>query len=534
MDCRIDTEQPRKSNHASKAVDGRSRVHALPFVVLVPLVIAALHAYQRPIWYDEFYSFYLARVPRLHDLWLALTSGTDLNPPLNYVAVRGLFRLFGSSPVALRAPSIAGFGVFCICLYYYAARRLRPVYACLAMVFPLVTEAFSYAYEGRPYGLLLGLSGLALLGWQAATEEHRRWFAPWVLGIALALALSTHFYAVLVFVPLGLGELARSWSRRRIDVPVCLALFAGLAPLLGLRDIMRASGQYSHVFWSKPSWGDSLLFYVYLLKTTMVPALAVLVFLAIDGRLTGIRTASVPDDDQLRSGSVVPAHELIAALGFVALPLVGIALSKLVAGGSFTYRYALPAVTGVALLAAYVGERVGSGRILPGAVMAVSLAGWFLLTEGYHLSRGPSENMFVSVSEFECAAGSELPVVITWPKLFLQARHELPAPLAQRLVFVLRGDTTDNRGLRLLSRWAPITLAEYDEFMSRHERFFVCGFPTDPVYSSLLDSGASVRMLCSRRFREGQSILALVELRAARHPKPQGNADRSKRNLSAR
>jgi hypothetical protein len=42
------------------------------------------------------------------------------------------------------------------------------------MLFPLITNAYPYAYEARPYGLLLGFCGLSLLCWQSAAEGQSR------------------------------------------------------------------------------------------------------------------------------------------------------------------------------------------------------------------------------------------------------------------------------------------------------------------------------------------------------------------------
>jgi hypothetical protein len=489
--------------------------------------VACLRARARPLWYDELFTFYLAQLPTVGDLWAALAGGADLNPPLHYLAVRGTMALLGPGPLALRLPSVAGYAVMSLCLYRFAARRLGPSGALAAAAFPAATLAFDYAHEGRPYGLVLGLAGLALVAWQVAAEGRgggrRRRAALGAMALALAAAVSCHFFAVLIFVPIGLGELAR--ARRRLDAATAAALVAGLIPLAFFGPILRASALYRGGFWAKPTWAHNAAFYAALLKNAGVPLLLAVAALAA---LARFGAAGRRDREGGRGGGrePVPAHEWAAALGLVALPVVGFLVAKATSAGSFTERYALATVLGFGLLIAYTADRLDDGRRRAGAVLALAFFGWFLLHEGFRLRAGSSAHATIAAGDFRPVEGSGLPLVISRPMMYLQSYHDLPPDLAGRLVFVARGRRTEEVALRALSRWVPLKVVEERPFLGEHSRFFLCGYPADPFFGAMLggdaDAGAGPRltMLRSRRFREADAALVLVERPSGGVPGP--------------
>src|SRR5262249_41637938 len=151
----------------------------------------------------------------------------DQTPPLPFLITRAALALFGANDVAIRLPEVIGFWVMGICLFLFVSRRAPAVYGFLAMLFPLVTGAYQYAYEARSYGLVLGFSGLALICWQSAAGKSRRLLPLIVLALSLAAALSCHYYSAFVFLALAFGETVRSISRRRLDFPIWCALAIG-------------------------------------------------------------------------------------------------------------------------------------------------------------------------------------------------------------------------------------------------------------------------------------------------------------------
>jgi 4-amino-4-deoxy-L-arabinose transferase-like glycosyltransferase len=222
---------------------------------------------RRPLWNDELYTYYFARVPSVADLWRALETGADQAPPVTYLFTRASFSVLGVSSFSIRLPELIAFLVFCSCAYLFVARRTNQLYGLIAMLLPTVTVADYYASEARAYALVLAFGALALVCWQLATEGVRRRPALVGLAVALCLATSSHYYAVLLLVPLCLGELARTLAARRLDVWVWVAFLGALVPFVAFIRLVRASHGYSAGFWGRPSWDDSLRFFSFLLDT---------------------------------------------------------------------------------------------------------------------------------------------------------------------------------------------------------------------------------------------------------------------------
>src|SRR3954470_6808979 len=63
---------------------------------------------RRPMWIDEYLTFYLARLP-LSDVWNVLLTGAESHPPTFLYLTHWSMKLFGSGHFALRLPAILGF-----------------------------------------------------------------------------------------------------------------------------------------------------------------------------------------------------------------------------------------------------------------------------------------------------------------------------------------------------------------------------------------------------------------------------------------
>ena len=130
-----------------------------------------LKASQKCFWFDELFTVYLCRLPSFRSTWMAVTHGADFNPLLFYVMTRAAQRLFGDGLVATRLPAIIGVWLFCVCLFFFVARRVGVISGFVAGAFPFFTLVEYYAYEARAHGIVLGWCGLALVCWQKITHE---------------------------------------------------------------------------------------------------------------------------------------------------------------------------------------------------------------------------------------------------------------------------------------------------------------------------------------------------------------------------
>jgi mannosyltransferase len=195
-------------------------------------------------WFDEANTALLVRLSP--GRMLGLIPHSESTPPLYYCAAWVWARLFGYGQAALRSLS-AVVGLATIPIMYGAAaklfsRRTGLVVAALTACDPLLIW---YSQEARSYSLLVALSATSLLAFAyALVRPTPRAFALW--GLAGALALAAHYYAVLVVVPQAIWLLAMHRSRRAVLVAVAAVALCGVA-LIPLAISQNATGNSSWI-----------------------------------------------------------------------------------------------------------------------------------------------------------------------------------------------------------------------------------------------------------------------------------------------
>jgi mannosyltransferase len=159
---------------------------------------------------------------------LGLIPQTESTPPLYYCVAWIWARIFGYGEVGLRSLS-AVCGVLLVPVVYAAgarliSRRAGVIAAALAACSPLLIW---YSQEARSYQMLALLSSLSLLAFAyARVDPTPRVLAAWV--VASALALATHYYAVLAVVPEALWLLWVHRRRRSMQIAVGVVGVCGL------------------------------------------------------------------------------------------------------------------------------------------------------------------------------------------------------------------------------------------------------------------------------------------------------------------
>ena len=184
----------------------------LAIVLLLTAVLSLVWSHVKLLSQDEFFVLQTDSVRTVRELiHIQRTYPISLDPLVYHLLAHACTKIFGPTALALRIPAIAGFLLMQVCLFF-AGRRLAGERAGLiAAAFPALTATLFYAPEGRPYGLLLGFYALAFVAWQCATrdaEPRRRDLI--LLGLAVALTLNTHYFGVLLLVPLCAAELVRT------------------------------------------------------------------------------------------------------------------------------------------------------------------------------------------------------------------------------------------------------------------------------------------------------------------------------------
>jgi hypothetical protein len=186
-------------------------------VALGGLCLAALTirlTVPRGLWVDEAISVRQAQLPfgeMISDIRV-----TDVHPPLHHALLWGTVRLFGTSELAVRIPSLLA-GVALVPAMLWTGRvafdrRTGWIAAVLAAIAPFCVW---YSQEARMYSLFMLFATLAVGAQLLAIRRGRR--IDWLLYAAATAAMFwTQYFAVL---PVAVQQVAFAiaWWRRRHD-----------------------------------------------------------------------------------------------------------------------------------------------------------------------------------------------------------------------------------------------------------------------------------------------------------------------------
>ncbi len=454
-------------------------IAAFTILYLIPTVKLSQ---MKLFWDDEFFTLYLSRTPDWKTLLQALATGADQHPPSFYYFTHWILQIFGTSHVTLRLTAIAGIWLLCVCMYEIVRPLANPLWAVVAMLFPLTTHLYNYAIEARGYGLVSGFAALAMLSWlRSSSFRERRFYLP-VLAFSLAAAVASHYYAGLVAVCLVLGELVRTVSRRKIDWPIWIAFLFTAVPIVAFfRTIQSAKGYSSH-FWAIPVWSDAISFYP---SELGLGPLALLVTLGIAisfGRGLGDgRTARVAAVKQQR---VLKVWEATAICCLSALPLMAMFAAKYVTHG-FTNRYAIAAMVGLTILLAYFLHRVTPQPKVALAAAVVCLGVFVFQVHAFAAAfNDHRDDLAANIRDLSATGDQQVAVIgIT---IFHQLSFYAPRELATRLSYLADADTairfmghdTIDRGLLDLDPWFPLKVIPTQMFLEGKSGFMAYGAST--------------------------------------------------------
>ncbi len=446
-------------------------------------VVTYLIASQRLMWNDELHTYYITRLPGFSDVWSALLTGAEQLPPFFYVVTRLSVTLFGENQLAIRLPALIGFWGMCLCLYRFVSKHTSPLYGLIAMLFPLIIDVYSYSFEGRPYGMLLGFGGLALISWQTATEGSHRKIALAGIALSLAAAIAIHYYAVLLLFPLMLAEIVRTLSRRKTDLCVWAMMLLGLVPLLCVIPLIKQAATYSSGFWTEFGWNSIQTFYFYQFAPAILPILALLILTAMDAWIRPNWRAN----SEKRIAGRFPLHELIALLGLILTPVVALIAAFLVTG-AFTDRYVLQASIGMSALIAVGMAGLFNNRAHL-AVVFIFLIGIGFLARGVNIAnlvKNDVKDLEATVSLMQSECREDLPIVLSDSHIFTKLSYYGPPEVATRLLYLADPDASlrylghnsvEKGMLDLLKPWFNLNVQEYDAYRNAHHRFYLYGDP---------------------------------------------------------
>ena len=457
----------------------RQRWLLLAFVSLLYFAGTIALAATRPLWYDEIFTAYLARLGSTAQLWAALSEATDVTPPLFNLITRESVSLFGPTELALRLPEVIGFWVMGLCVFAFVYKRSSILYAIAAFLVPICVDAGMYASEARPYGLVLGGCGAALVCWQTAADGQRRVLAITGLALSLAAATSVQYYGALFVIPLALGEIVRTRQRRAVDWLIFAAFLAAPIALLLHLPWIRIAMTYSGGEWSAINFEALVSTYSGMLgKYTPV---------AFAGLFLAVGTALMNRTKGYSIFPAAPARETAAIAGMILLPAAAIVVAFLT-NGIFAFRYTLPSIIGFAAAIYIFPLRNARQTATLGLGYFVIFTGTFAVLEVWHL-----RHFFVRHEPSKAARlarvleGYHQAIAIADPHQYLELAYYAPSELHSRLYYIasplnarrLIHFDDDDRSLLLLRKWAPLHVSEYEPFLSENSRFLLYGRPNE-------------------------------------------------------
>ena len=456
----------------AKSADDQARVWLAGFTGIY-VAFTVLGSLAKPMWLDELYTFYVSRVPGWKE---RLPLGADI-PPAFYGLTNACIRLFGGNSFAVRLPETLGFLLMCVCVFVFVRRRCRAIYAFLAMFLLAGSMAYPYAYEARPYGIILGLAGLSLYSWQSIGEGRRRKLSLLFLMLSVAIAVNIHYFGAQIAVPLLAGEAVRSVKRSKVDWGVIFAVALGLSPLsvilpLALRE---SSTPRPPTFWSPANLASFFHFYDHLFEPMLFCVVAGMAATALVYLLSG------PEPDSAGpTGAEFLLHELAACAAYLLLPAMAVLACRL-STGIWYDRYGLTAVLGCVILFVYLCSCLCRQRfVMPCLLIASLFCMWAFRAVGSGVRRsGQGSDLRTSSPIYPKA--DALPIVVADKHWFLPMAHYSAPQVVSRLVYLTDVANAarspdlykDDRSLFLWRNILPGTVEDYQVFLSRNREFWL-------------------------------------------------------------
>ncbi len=227
--------EARSQPSRTRALLADSAVLAVAALTLLAAVLRFYRIGHQGFWFDEGNTALLVHFSP--GKMLGLIPQTESTPPLYYCVAWVWARVFGYGEAGLRSLS-AVCGVLVVPVAYGAgskliSRRAGLIAAALTACSPLLIW---YSQEARSYEMLVLLSSVSLLAFAyARARPTPRLLAAWV--VASALALATHYYAILAVIPEAVLLLWTYRGRRSVQIAV------GVVGLCGVALIPLAIGQ---------------------------------------------------------------------------------------------------------------------------------------------------------------------------------------------------------------------------------------------------------------------------------------------------
>lgn len=491
-------------------LEGNADLTALLLTACV-FTFGLVKAVSNPLWFDEIFTLYLAKLGDFRSMIQAVYNATDTIPPLFHWLESWPLRLFGrNQELGLRFLPAVGVAATVGGLYLLLRKNCSRVAALAGSLLPTTTLAIRFSWEARPYGLILGFYTMAALAWQRA--EQTGWAVFW-LSATLSLAAALHPFTIFVIAAFATAEAISSWRHGRIRWRVITALsVAVLFFSLQIPFLRSAHAVYSENYWadagiSEMRNGIGALFSDW---NFLMPA--ILLWFGISGICT--RHSNGPEPVFRKDGPAYPGENADrtfddACLGLSLLVVYPGALwiACRLFGGGIAHRYLLPVSLGAAILLGITLDRLAKKHA---AAIAAIMAGFFLVgagTAGLLLLRSFGRRAPVTFVDLcvHRAVSSGRPLVVSSGLVFLPGWHYSDILVQKNLYYVadpqraaaITGRDSMDKTLVRFARLTDVRIVDYRTLLERSRQFYLLA--GDEMFEwmrmQLIREGCNLRLL---------------------------------------
>jgi len=369
------------------------------------------------------------------------------------------------------------------------------IYAGLTvLMLSLGCGAFPYAHEARPYALVLGAVSMTMFCYAIIVEEKKnRAIALVGIWFGVAIIVGSHWFGCLALVPLILGELVRSWQRRKVDVVAWLVLTGGAATTVLYLPLLKAASAYRILPWKDAHpWGafEALDF---ALEPCLIPLAVLMIAFAVVRFMFG----ETPPNPQLRS---MPAPVFTCVVGLSLISFPGFLFGKLVTH-VFLPRYVLFCTIGLlVLITGSIYSVVGTRAVW--RIAAFSIIAMCVLLLRIHDLRLVAQYAHAEQSNLSDVAlfspQPSIPIVLSDDAgLFLRIEAHAPSSLRQRCLWVtdpgvvsMTGQSTTYLMIEGLRKWTRDPISDLSSFLTSYHRFYLISDPHGWIIQRMIESHA--------------------------------------------
>ena len=489
----------------------KNEILVLGFVLFTVTFGSLLYSYHKQLWLDEIFTIIVSSQPDLHHFAAAMPA--EGNPPLNTFLTRLVIKVFGISQITVRLVPLAGFLTAVTGVYIFVRREAGRGFGIFAVLLAVLGPVWQYSYEARPYGVLLAMFMVALVGWQTATHiqdsdlDRSRIPALFCMAVGILGCAFSHYIGLIeIGVPLLVGEAVRTYLRRRVDWPLVLTGLCCSSSLLLIVPMMKRTHdiviarstilqppltlhkvldyfKYAVTSWPQVMDNRIVLFAIVVAFVTWSPARKRLSLYA-------------------SNKSAAPARTHVLWACFAASLLIPITwLAMFLGRGWYFCRYGIAAALGIVLWFCLLLARRKIRLPELVTVLLVIVAAQYL-HEFEHEFRASPTTAASEAGELIKDYPSDLPVVVTdsmaYPTLWWYASvAEKP-----RIVFLGEPGSTDllTAGLMSEKPYFHAPILDFDSFTNQTSHFLLEVYVGGPqgICNLLKKEGFAMKMVASR------------------------------------